>query len=271
MPVDSAQLLADLAAETDVVVDLLPGLDAEGWESPTPAEGWAIRDQVSHLAYFDEIAVLAAQDPDLFEVTKAELLALGENFAGRVAERYRSMPVDELLDWFQSARRQLFEEFGSVDPAVKLPWFGPPMSAASSVTARLMETWAHGRDIADTLGRDPKPTARLRHIAHIGVRTFGFSFQLRGLAVPAEPVYVELSAPEGGTWTWGPPDAPNTVRGPAEDFCLVVTQRRNIRDTGLNVTGSVAEAWMAIAQAYAGAAGPGRAPREDDDRAMSQR
>jgi uncharacterized protein (TIGR03084 family) len=263
-------LLADLTAETKVVDELLTGLDADDWELPTPAEGWAIRDHVSHLAYFDETALLAARDDDLFEVTRAELVALGENFAGRVAERYRSMPADELLEWFQSARQQLIEEFGSVDPSAKLPWFGPPMSAASSVTARLMETWAHGRDIADTLGRAPEPTARLRHIAHIGARTFGFSFQLRGLAVPTEPVYVELSAPGGDTWTWGPPGAPNTVRGPAEDFCLVVTQRRNIGDTGLRTSVTAADTWMAIAQAYAGSPGPGRPPARMYDQARSQ-
>jgi uncharacterized protein (TIGR03084 family) len=263
MAVDLPSLLADLSAETGVVDGLLSALDVADWERSTPAEGWAIRDQVSHLAFFDDVAVLAAEDPKAFETSKREVLDLGDDFVDQIAERYRAISAGELLGWFRSSRRRLVDVFGSIDPSVKLPWFGPPMSAASSVTARLMETWAHGRDIADTLGNQPEATDRLRQIAHIGVRTLGFSFQLHGRDVPAGPVYVELSAPSGDTWSWGPPDAPNAVRGTAEDFCLVVTQRRNTADTRLHATGVVAREWMEVAQAFAGPPGTGRPARED--------
>jgi uncharacterized protein (TIGR03084 family) len=134
------------------------------------------------------------------------------------------------------------------------------MSAASSVTARLMETWAHGQDIADALGARREPTARLRHVAHLGVAAFGFSFRLNGREAPAAPVRVELAAPGGGTWAWGPGGAPDTVTGPALDFCLAVTQRRHVDDTALRITGPVAAEWMGIAQAFAGPPGPGRPP-----------
>lgn len=108
----------------------------------------------------------------------------------------------------------------------KLLWFGPPMSAASTATARLMETWAHGLDVADTLGVAVRPTARLKSIAHLGVRTRDFAFSVHGLAAPAEPFRVELSAPDGGAWTWGPEDGAQRVTGSAVDFCYLVTQRR---------------------------------------------
>jgi uncharacterized protein (TIGR03084 family) len=124
-----------------------------------------------------------------------------------------------------------------------------------------METWAHGQDIADTLGVRRQPTARLRHVAHIGVSTFGFSFRLRGRAVPTAPVRIELTAPHGTRWSWGPAEADNKVCGPALDFCLVVTQRRHPIDTELTITGPVATEWMSIAQAFAGAPGPGRPPK----------
>jgi uncharacterized protein (TIGR03084 family) len=142
------------------------------------------------------------------------------------------------------------------------------MSAASSVTARLMETWAHGQDIADALGIERPPTARLRHIAHIGVSTIGFSFAVRGLPPPDEPVRIEITGPDEAVWTWGPADTPNVVRGPALDFCLVVTQRRHPADTAVTTTGPVARQWISIAQAFAGAPGPGRPPATtmpDDD------
>jgi uncharacterized protein (TIGR03084 family) len=134
------------------------------------------------------------------------------------------------------------------------------MSVASSATARLMETWAHGQDIADALGATREPTGRLRHIAHLGVSTRGFTFALRQRPVPGTPVRVELAAPGGGTWAWGPDGAPDRVTGPAVDFCLVVTQRRNLADTSLTVTGPAAAEWMAIAQAFAGLPTDGRPP-----------
>ncbi len=123
-----------------------------------------------------------------------------------------------------------------------------------------METWAHGQDVADALGVPREPTGRLRHIAHLGVRTFGFCFRLHGRPVPDPPVRVELTAPDGTTWAWGPAGARDRVTGPALDFCLVVTQRRHLTDTALEVHGPVATEWISIAQAFAGAPGGGRTP-----------
>jgi len=51
------------------------------------------------------------------------------------------------------------------------------------------------------------------------------------------------------------------VVGSALDFCLVVTRRRHFLDTSLDVRGPAARDWMGIAQAFAGAASPGRPPR----------
>jgi uncharacterized protein (TIGR03084 family) len=123
-----------------------------------------------------------------------------------------------------------------------------------------METWAHGQDIADAVGVSRPATGRLRHIAHLGVRTMTFSFALNDRPSPASPIRVELAGPGGGQWDWGPPEAADRVAGTALDFCLVVTQRRHLSDTALAVTGDGATAWMSIAQAFAGAPGPGRAP-----------
>ena len=128
------------------------------------------------------------------------------------------------------------------------------MSAKSFATARIMEVWAHGQDIFDALKVPRKATDRLRHIAHMGVATFGWSFMNRHMEVPSDDVRVELLGPTGERWTWGPDGAKNRVEGSAEDFCLVVTQRRNVADTGLTVAGTTAAQWMAMAQAFAGPA-----------------
>jgi uncharacterized protein (TIGR03084 family) len=264
MPTDGtalfAGLLADLTDESAVIDQMVGTLPEPQWSLPTPAAGWSIADQISHLAYFDQTATLAVTDPARFRAEAQELMALGDEFPDRVAERYRDLSGAELLSWFHRARQEFCAAMASTDPRARLPWYGPDMSAASSVTARLMETWAHGQDIADTLGVTRAPSQRLRHIAHLGVRTRDFSFALRGRPRPAEEVRVELTAPDGGIWSWGPERAADRVSGPAVDFCLVAVQRRNLADTTLAVSGPVATEWMSIVQAFAGAPGPGRPP-----------
>jgi uncharacterized protein (TIGR03084 family) len=259
-----AALAADLAAESAVTRALVAGLDETGWHTPTPAAGWDIADQISHLAYFDEVALRAAVHPDEF---RAELAAgLDHVDADLVAVRLRGRTGAELLAWFDGARADLLVTFAAIDPQLRLPWFGPDMSAASSLTARLMETWAHTQDIADALGVTREPTERLRHVAHIGVGARAFSYATRGQTMPGAPVRVELTAPDGTLWTWGPPQAGDRVTGTALDFCLLVTQRRHRDDLAVTAEGPSAQEWLAIAQAFAGPPGPGRPPtREAND------
>jgi uncharacterized protein (TIGR03084 family) len=256
VPVDMAALAADLAAESAVTRALVAGLDEAGWHTPTPATGWDIADQISHLAYFDEVTVRSAVHPAEFE---AELAAAPEDVdPDAIAARFRDRTGAQLLAWFDTARADLLDTFRNLDPRARLPWFGPPMSAASSLTARIMETWAHTQDIADALGVTREPTSRLRHVAHIGVGARAFSYAVNGKTLPETPVRVELTGPDGDLWTWGPAEAENRVTGPALDFCLLVTQRRHRDDLALVIEGPAAAEWMSIAQAFAGAAGTGR-------------
>ena len=258
MPADMTALAADLAAESAVTRALVAGLDEPGWHTPTPAAGWDIADQISHLAYFDEVTVRSALHPEEFE---AELAATPEDVnPDAIAARFRDRTGAQLLGWFDTARADLLNTFANLDPRARLPWFGPAMSAASSLTARIMETWAHTQDIADALGVTREPTSRLRHVAHIGVGARAFSYAVHGKTPPETPVRVELTGPDGDRWTWGPEDAADRVTGPALDFCLLVTQRRHRDDLALVIEGPAATEWMAIAQAFAGAAGPGRRP-----------
>jgi uncharacterized protein (TIGR03084 family) len=252
------QICADLRAEHEALDDIVGGLDASGWDAPTPAEGWAVRDQISHLAFFDGTALLAATDPDAFAVHLASAL---DDLAAAIDEpvrRGREMAPEDLLAWWRGGRAALLDALVDLDPSARLPWYGPPMAARSFATARLMETWAHGQDVVDALGAHRPATDRLRHIAHIGVRTRGFSYAVRNLTAPEGDVRVELTPPGGGEpWTWG--ESPHdVVRGPALDFCLVVTQRRHLDDTSLDIDGPLARGWMEIAQAFAGPPGPGR-------------
>jgi uncharacterized protein (TIGR03084 family) len=255
-----ASLADDLRAESAELRAVLGPLPDGDWARPTPAAGWTVTDQVTHLAYFDDVTRLSVTDPGQFEAEAARLTAGGPDFPDRVAARFRDTPPRALLTWFDRSRAELTEAFRAADPATRLPWFGPAMKPASSVTARLMETWAHGQDILDTFGITRVPTGRLRHVADIGIRARRYSYAVNSLEMPADPVRVELAAPDGQAWTWGPAGARDRVAGDALDFCLVVTQRRHRDDTRLEVRGPAAAQWIAIAQAFAGAAGTGRPP-----------
>jgi uncharacterized protein (TIGR03084 family) len=259
-PPSLARLGRDLQDETAWLRGALAGLDEAGWGTPTPAAGWSVRDQVSHLAFFDEATTLAVTDPDAFRRDRADVLLDIDGFTARVAEGYRAWRSAELLAWFERARTDMIARVTSADPARRPPWYGPDMSVASLLTARIMETWAHGQDVADALGLDHPGTNGLRHVAHLGVRALPNSFRARDREVPERPVRVDVTGPSGEHWTWGPEDAADSVDGSALDFCLVVTQRRHPSDTGLVATGPMAAEWLSIAQAFAGPPGAGRRP-----------
>ncbi len=260
MPVSMDALADDLAAESAELRALLAPLSEQDWRRDTPAAGWTIADQVSHLAYFDDVAVQSAVRPDEFRAELERIESEGGVNPDSIAQRFRDVSGEAMLAWFDEARSRLLESFRPLDPKLRVPWFGPAMSAASSLTARIMETWAHGQDVADTLGATREPTARLRHVAHIGVGARPFSYAANGRELPDAPIRVELAAPDGETWTWGPPDAADRVLGSALDFCLAVTQRRHLDDVHLQITGPAATEWMSFAQAFAGNPGSGRAP-----------
>ena len=253
-------VLADLAAEGDALEALVADRPESDWHLATPATGWTVAHQIAHLTWTDEVALVAATDRPGFDAVMGQALADPDGLVDKGAESLAVLEPAELLGRWRSARLAVRHALAHVPAGEKIPWFGPPMSPASMATARIMETWAHGQDVADALGVSRAPTSRLRHVAHIGVRARDFSYVIRGLAAPADPFRVELAGPDGDLWTWGPDDAAQRVTGPALDFCLLVTQRANRADLDLAAVGPDADAWLDIAQAFAGAPGPGRPP-----------
>lgn len=241
------ELLADLDAESRELDELVAG--QADWTVPTPAQGWTIGHQIGHLMWTDKASILAITDPEAFQAQP-----LTPDIVDRTAAEAAELP--DLLELWRDSRAKLRQHLARASG--KIVWFGPPMSPASMTTARLMETWAHGQDVADALGVTREPTARIRHVCHIGVRTMGFAFLLNGKAAPDQEVRVELEGPRGEVWTWGPEDAENRVTGPALDFAFLVTQRRNRGELEVEATGPVAQEWLPIAQAFAGPPGGGR-------------
>jgi uncharacterized protein (TIGR03084 family) len=259
--VDVAEVLDDLRAESADADRLVADLPAAEWRRPTPAAGWTIAHQVAHLAWTDAAALLAIVDPDEFTARLAD--ATDEGYVDRGAEEYLDEPVRLLARW-REGRDQLLRALESLPPGARTPWYGMPMATASMATARIMETWAHGLDIADALAVAREPTPRLRHIVHLGYRAMPYAYLMNGRGAPTDPVRLELDAPDGSQWTFGPEGAPNTVRGSALDFCLRVTQRAHRDDLNLVATGPVADEWLDIAQAFAGPSGAGRPSTKDE-------
>ena len=253
-------LCHDLDAETSVLVGQLDGLDDADWSTPTPADGWTIEDQIGHLTYFDGAVTTAVTAPERFRADLAEAMKRPGNFVDTIAAAGRGQSGAQMLEQFRTTRATMIETFEHADLLVRVPWYGPAMSVASALTARIMETWAHGQDVFDALAVEHPPTAALRQVAHIGVRALPNSFVSHGRAVPSAEVRLELTGPEGDEWIWGPDVARtgNLVTGSALDFCLIVTQRRHLDDTDIVTSGPVAAEWMSIAQAFAGPAGAGR-------------
>jgi uncharacterized protein (TIGR03084 family) len=253
-----ADLMADLRAEQQAVRDVLADVPPTAFDLPTRSAGWRIRDQIGHLAYYDEQAQLAASQPAEFTERTADLLRDPDAFAAAAEALGRSLTGTALLDRWTRAASASADAIAALPATARLPWYGPDMSVRSFVTARLMETWAHGTDVADALADagmavSRVPTDRLAHICHLGVITRGWSYTVRGLDAPTDPVSVVLELPSGESWS-NHVEAESSIQGPAEDFCLVVTQRRNLADTRLRVQGEPAGEWLAIAQCFAGAA-----------------
>jgi uncharacterized protein (TIGR03084 family) len=256
------QICDDLEAETAVLRNIVSGITEQSWDLPTPAEGWGSRDTVAHLGAGDWAAGLAAREPHSFLELKPQLVSGGSDLLSVCGADFESMTGAALWEWFETERTQMINAFLAHGPKDRIPWVGPDMSTLSFATARLMETWSHGSDIADTHGAPWPPTDRLRHIAHLGVTTRGWSYLNRGLEVPPGDVYVELTAPSGDTWTWGRDGAEAKVAGNAADFCLLVTQRRHRSEVQLQTQGTLAAEWLDIAQAYAGPSTDARLPRQ---------
>ena len=169
-------LLADLKAEGDRLWAVVSGLDEAGWRTPTAAAGWDVATQVAHLLWTDEVGVLAATDKAAWDEVVLQAIDDPDGYVDTAATQIARLTPTALLARWGAAREALVLTLRALPEGHKMPWFGPPMSAASMATARFMETWAHALDVYTGLGVDPEISDRIRHVAHLGVRTRNFAF-----------------------------------------------------------------------------------------------
>jgi uncharacterized protein (TIGR03084 family) len=244
----------DFRDESEALYQLLRPLGAEAFATKTQFKQWTFNDILGHLHVWNRAADFSLTDEVAFEAFISEVFQYVASGSLRSFEQQWLAGVcgRELLERWHGFVLEMADHFGSADPQARVKWAGPDMSVRSSITARLMETWAHGLAVYDALGVQRVDTDRIRNIAVLGVNTFGWAYKNRKLPVPREMPCVRLTAPSGETWEWGDPSLAERIEGSATEFCQVVTQTRNVSDTGLNVVGAVAAQWMGIAQCFAG-------------------
>ena len=235
-------LLDDLAAEHQVLDDLVAPLPLDVWAKPSPSPGWTLAHQIHHLDVSEGAALLAltGHSDQVFAPT------------GRWPDRPLPDDPTEVLDNWRSSRAASFEAMTGLDAKAPVIWGDGPMTCRSFATARLMETWAHGLDCFTTVGVEPVDTDRLRHVAHIGYRALPYAFRSQGVNPPAplSELRLELVSPSGDNWTYGDGDAPQSLTGSAAHWCRVATRRMDAADSDLVANGSLAQAVLTVARAY---------------------
>ncbi|MGH7842896.1 MAG: TIGR03084 family metal-binding protein [Candidatus Binataceae bacterium] len=249
------QQAIDFRDESDALFALLEPLDDRDWERKTQFKDWTINDVLAHLHFGNYLADLSLKDADAFTALMRNNAAARKPGASHLSITHAwldGIRHRALLDRWRDFYRETAEHFAVADPKQRVRWVGPDMSVRSSITARLMETWAHGQAIYDQLGVVRSDADRIKNIAVLGINTFGWTFTNRGLEVPVQRPSVRLTAPSSAQWEWPQPDQTDLIEGRAVEFCQVVAQTCNLADTKLRVVGEIANRWMAIAQCFAG-------------------
>lgn len=245
----------DFKDESEALDALIAPLGESALAQPTAFKRWTIADIVGHLHFWNRAALLSLAEPAAFETLGGK--AMAHLAGGGTLRDFERRTLDglsgrALVAAWRDFLGPMAARFAAADPSARVRWVGPDMSVRSAITARLMETWAHGQAVYDALGVVRRNADRIRNIAVLGVNTYDWSFKVRGLKPPQPKPHLRLAAPSGAIWTWNEPSESDRIEGAAEEFCQVVTQVRHIADTRLAAKGAAATAWMAQAQCFAG-------------------
>ena len=241
--------------ESDALYKLLINADKNSFKLKTQFKSWTINDVLYHLHVWNIAALLSLKNENEFkEFMQNFMEAIKSGNSAREYEKILSDNTEglDLLNLWKETYEKISNEFAKSDPKKRVKWAGPDMSVRSSITARHMETWAHGQEIFDQLGFERIDTDRIKNIVVIGVNTFGWTYINRNLSIPEKMPKLSLLSPSNELWEWNEDNEEDMISGSATEFSQVVTQVRNFNDTSLKVSGKIANEWMSIAQCFAG-------------------
>lgn len=247
----------DFRDESEALYSLIEPLGEADYVRVTLFRDWTVNDVMQHLHFFNYVADLTLTDEEAFKRVYGELSELRDKSGSLIDATDKmldGLKGTALRDAWRAYYMEMSDRFYAADPKQRLLWVGPSMSARSSISARLMETWSHAQEIYDLLGVKRENRDLIKSIAVMGMNTFGWTFINRKEEVPEPVPHVRLTAPSGDIWEWNPENTADLVEGDASEFCQVVTQTRNIADTNLKVSGEIATRWMSVAQCFAGPA-----------------
>jgi len=253
----------DFLEESLALAAIVEPLDEAHLKQVTQFKNWTIEDVIGHLYMFTRAAALTLRNTEDFQAFFRPIAAdlqKGKSLLETQHDWLGDTGGRVLVTLWREGFEETAEAYSTADPKARLAWAGPDMSARSCITARQMETWAHGQEIFDCLGLERVDTDRIRNIAHLGISTYGWTFVNRRMEVPEPMPYVRLDAPSGAVWEWNDSQNDNMVSGSATEFCQVVTQTRNVADTSIRTVGEAAKSWMENAQCFAGPPHPPPAP-----------
>ena len=250
------QQAEDFRAESKALYALLSEADTTRFDEPTLFKDWTINAVLQHLHFWNRMAGFQITDESTLVDTLKAMAKAGTGMRAFESAHFDGLSGRDLLEAWNEGVDRIADLYTDADPKARLKWAGPDMSARSSITARLMETWAHGQEAYDHLGVVRENDDRIQNIVVLGVNTFGWTYKTRKETPPGPMPFLKLAAPSGAVWTYGDESETEIISGLAEEFCQVVTQTRNIADTSLSVVGPTAKDWMSKAQCFAGGPEP---------------
>jgi uncharacterized protein (TIGR03084 family) len=240
------EILSDLVAEQQFLDQSLQRIPIKNWDRVTPSKPWTVRDTISHLADFADLAADTLLGGDkVKEWQKASDLDV---LRQRAIQRGRAMRPQDVIEWWRGGRAKVVEPLSHMTEDDRVEWIEGTMSARTFATFRLMETWAHGLDIYQALEIEVEDTARIRHVCWLGWKTLPYAFKAAGLDY--SPVRVEVIGPGYAKWVYGPDDTDELIKGSASDWARVVVRRIKPKDVRLKVTGENAQKAVEVAQAF---------------------
>jgi uncharacterized protein (TIGR03084 family) len=240
------EILSDLVAEQQFLDQSLQRIPIKNWDRVTPSKPWTVRDTISHLADFADLAADTLLGGDRVKEWQksSDLDALRQ----RAIDRGRAMRPQDVIEWWRGGRAKVVEPLSHMSEDDRVEWIEGTMSARTFATFRLMETWAHGLDIYKALDIEVEDTPRIRHVCWLGWKTLPYAFKAAGLDY--NPVRVEVIGPGYAKWIYGPDDTDDLIKGSASDWARVVVRRARSKDVRLKVTGDVAAQAVEVAQAF---------------------
>lgn len=165
------QQAEDFRQESRALAAVLETLADAEFDQPTLFKGWTIDGVMGHLHIFNVAAQKTLESDVAFQEFFAPIqqaLSAGKTLLEAQFPWLDGLRGRALFEAWRSTSEQVADAYAAADPKQRVKWAGPDMSALSSITARQMETWAHGQEVFDVLGVTRTEQDRIRNIAHLG-------------------------------------------------------------------------------------------------------